>query len=204
MRRFRVPAFELASLAALLVAFLSASPFIPLVESALVGFLAWALVYLAGVSLHFRTNQPGPLGERSAQYEFGRGAMLGISILIVIAAMMGQVTLISARSGSNIHAIVGAASIVLAWVVLQTSFAVHYAHRYFQNTETGLAFKGGAEPVFSDFFYFAVTIGMTFQTSDVTVVSPAFRRLVLAHASLSFVFSMFILAVSVNAVAIVL
>jgi uncharacterized membrane protein len=49
-----------------------------------------------------------------------------------------------------------------------------------------------------DFAYFAFTLGMTFQTSDVTISSRVVRRWVLGHAVLAFVFNTVILAMAVG------
>ena len=61
-----------------------------------------------------------------------------------------------------------------------------------------LDFPGGA-PAGVDFAYFAFTIGMTFQTSDVTISSRVLRRWVLGHAVLAFGFNTVILAMAVGA-----
>lgn len=95
-------------------------------------------------------------------------------------------------------------SILCSWLVTQTVFALHYAHAYYGNAEDpavhrgGLEFPGTMSPDYWDFLYFAFTIGMTFQTSDVVVRSRAIRRLTLAHAVLSFLFNTVIVALSVN------
>ncbi len=46
--------------------------------------------------------------------------------------------------------------------------------------------------------YFAFTISMTAQTSDVTVTSRRLRRLVLGHALVSFFFFAVIIGLSIN------
>ena len=55
-------------------------------------------------------------------------------------------------------------------------------------------------PAYLDFAYFAFTIGMCFQTSDVTITSRQIRRAVLAHAVLSFAYNTTILATAVSLV----
>jgi uncharacterized membrane protein len=51
-----------------------------------------------------------------------------------------------------------------------------------------------------DFAYFAFTVGMCFQVSDVVVASSRARRAVLLHAVTSFVYNTTILALSLNLV----
>jgi len=69
----------------------------------------------------------------------------------------------------------------------------------FQGPTGGLVFPGNGEPGAWDFLYFAFVIGMTGQVSDVAVASTPLRRVVLAHAVVSFFYYAVILAVAVNA-----
>jgi uncharacterized membrane protein len=55
-----------------------------------------------------------------------------------------------------------------------------------------------ATPAYIDFAYYAFTIGMCFQVSDVTIKSPALRRTTLFHAVLSFAYNTVILAIALN------
>ena len=83
-------------------------------------------------------------------------------------------------------------------------FALHYMHRHYgasASAPKGLDFPGDAEPCFWDFVYFAYTIGMTFQTSDVALRTTDLRRLATLHALLAFVFNVGVVALSVNLLA---
>ena len=91
-------------------------------------------------------------------------------------------------------------SIGLSWVFVHLLFAVRYAHEYWQ-AGGGLDFPGDEKPAFGDFLYFAFTIGMTFQTSDVAVSKRLLRQLTLVHALVSFLFNVVILAAAVNVAA---
>ena len=62
----------------------------------------------------------------------------------------------------------------------------------------GLDFPNQEQPDYLDFAYFAFTIGMTAQTSDVQVTSALMRRFTLAHGLLSFGFNTLIVALSIN------
>jgi uncharacterized membrane protein len=80
-------------------------------------------------------------------------------------------------------------------------YTLRYAHLYYRDgreREGGLAFPGGQHPAYLDFAYYAFTIGMCFQVSDVTITSPALRRTTLFHAVLSFVYNTVILAIALN------
>jgi uncharacterized membrane protein len=63
-----------------------------------------------------------------------------------------------------------------------------------------MVFPGTDAPSDLDFAYFAFTLGMCFQVSDVVVQTSRARRAVLLHALVSFVFNTTILALSLNLV----
>ena len=94
-------------------------------------------------------------------------------------------------------------AVVSAWSLTHTSFTLRYAHLFYRENdyEGGLAFPGNAEPDDFDFAYFAFTIGMAFQVSDIAVTSPLIRRTVLAHAMLSFAYNTVIIALGINLLA---
>ncbi|MBD2500257.1 DUF1345 domain-containing protein [Anabaena azotica] len=99
-------------------------------------------------------------------------------------------------------------AVLCSWFLTHTVFALHYATSYYRQDLSseeaeyakGLDFPGEEEPDFWDFMYFSFTIGMTAQTSDVSITSLPKRKLVLGHAVVSFLFYMVILASSVNVV----
>ncbi|MGJ5674349.1 MAG: DUF1345 domain-containing protein [Nostochopsis sp.] len=71
---------------------------------------------------------------------------------------------------------------------------LHYATCYYRPEQIsqgeeytkGLDFPGEEEPNYWDFMYFSFTLGMTAQTSDVSITSLLMRQLVLGHAIVSF------------------
>jgi uncharacterized membrane protein len=93
-------------------------------------------------------------------------------------------------------------AVVAAWSLTHTSYTLRYAHLYYRDDaegEGGLTFPGGDhKPDDFDFAYFAFTIGMCFQVSDVAVTSRQIRRAVLFHAVISFAYNTVILALSLN------
>lgn len=89
----------------------------------------------------------------------------------------------------------------LSWVLTHTAFTLRYAHLYYRRAGCGgLEFPGSRRPADVDFAYFAFTLGMCFQTSDVVVSSSRIRRAVLFHALLSFLYNTTILALALNLV----
>jgi uncharacterized membrane protein len=93
----------------------------------------------------------------------------------------------------------------LAWAGANMVYALHYAHLYYRSDANGsdrggLEFPGDRpEPDYGDFLYFAFTLGVALQTSDVAVTSPAIRRIVLLHCLEAFIFNMGVLALAISA-----
>jgi uncharacterized membrane protein len=92
-------------------------------------------------------------------------------------------------------------TVVLSWTLLNTVFTLRYAHLHFATAAPGIAFgdsDGQERASYHDFAYIAFTIGMCYQVSDTTLRNTRLRRSVLAHALLSYVFGVVIVAGSVN------
>jgi len=122
-------------------------------------------------------------------------SLLGAGVAVLEAGKVGH-------AEHTALMVVSAATVFLSWGVVQTLFALRYAHEYYSSPEGGLEFGGGHDdPDYQDFAYFAFTIGMTFQTSDVVVSARRIRRSVLRHALLAYLFGAVILAVTVNVIA---
>jgi uncharacterized membrane protein len=97
------------------------------------------------------------------------------------------------------------AAVALSWTLTHTSYTLRYANLYYRahdGRSAGececLQFPGGKDPADIDFAYFAFTIAMCFQVSDVAVATTLMRREVLVHAVLSFVYNTTIVALAIN------
>lgn len=178
---------------------------------ALIGWNVGALVLLLAITHTMVTVTPTEL-KRIAEKEDETGSVLFILLLAAIAAsLFGVVVEIGAAKNAEpgdaaLFTALGISTLVLSWLTMHTLYALHYAHRYYGEDSKkapsgGLEFpKGGNDggPEYFDFAYFAFCVGMTFQTSDVEVRTRAFRKLVTAHAVLSFFYNLFILGLAVN------
>jgi uncharacterized membrane protein len=95
------------------------------------------------------------------------------------------------------------ATVAVAWALTHTAFTLRYARLYYRSDAEGIGgvdFPDKARPSYFDFAYFAFTIGMCFQTSDVSITSPQIRRSVLLHALIAFTYNTAILAFVLNLV----
>jgi uncharacterized membrane protein len=88
-----------------------------------------------------------------------------------------------------------------SWFLVGTMFTLHYA-RLFYSAEHGkspLRFpEDEKNPDYWDFLYFAFTIAVAVQTSDVSVMTRSMRKTVLVQSVLTFLFNSAILGLSIN------
>ena len=174
---------------------------------ALVG--GWDLGGLVLLVIVWRTiwaSDPAETRRRAAADDPGRTAMYALVVTTAAASVMAAVPL--ARHATNLapgHAramvTLCLGAVATAWSMTHTAFALRYAHLYYRDDAEGvggLDFPGGGAPSYFDFAYFAFTLGMCFQTSDVCVSSAQIRRTVLVHTTLSFAYNSALLAFVLN------
>jgi uncharacterized membrane protein len=132
-----------------------------------------------------------------------------MDLVVVTAAVLSLVTVVLILFRNDllvdyakpIRSALGVLSVVLAWAVVHTVFALKYARMYYGRPLGGISFNSDDLPAYSDFAYVAFGIGMTFQVADTSLQTRAFRKTALRHALLSFLFVTTILAVTINMIA---
>jgi uncharacterized membrane protein len=93
------------------------------------------------------------------------------------------------------------AAVVVSWFAVHTDFTLRYAHAYYSPPVGGIELAGVEHPDYRDFAYVAFTVGMCYQVSDTSLLTVRFRRTLLRHALLSYLFGAVIVAVVINVVA---
>ena len=103
-------------------------------------------------------------------------------------------------SGADLQIALNAMGGVAAWAVLNTAYALYYAHTYHGNDENSacLKFPGGKKPGTLDFAYFSFAVGTSFAASDVKAIGMVSHRVVPGHTIRSFAYSTVLIAVVVN------
>lgn len=130
-------------------------------------------------------------------------------ILVVLgsaAALLAVVVLLrTGMKDDNPHRngtiILALSAVVLAWTLIHTVFTLRYAHLYHgaKAGMGGLDFPGDETcPEYLDFAYFAFVLGMTAQTSDVSITTRHMRMNVLVHSIISFAFNTAVVALSIG------
>jgi uncharacterized membrane protein len=161
-----------------------------------IGIVSWIIARLEAEA------EMDHLRERAAKEDEGNVAVLVLTVGATLASLAAIIILLGHDHGKNApHQLMFAsATILLSWAFVHFIFATHYAHAFYHEGPTagGLKFPGREKPDYLDFLYFSFVIGMTFQVSDVAVTSRSIRRTVLAHAIISFLFNVALLAIMVN------
>ena len=172
----------------------------------LAGFDVAALMFLA-LHVPILTENARELRQAAVRNDANRLTLLVISFLLTVVILSAVTAELSQGSGLQVldKALV-AASLVIIWVFGNAVYTLHYAHLYYSADEggkdrAGLEFPGTKEPLMGDFAYFAFTLGVAVQTSDVVITSPHIRNVVTIHCVAGFFFNLGVLALTINVLA---
>lgn len=172
-------------------------------RAALIGFDTGAAVFLLSC-LTLLGRVPEAMRAAAERNDANRPMLLFITgmvcaaILVAIGYELGQRAVLHAAGIALIIA-----TLLLAWLFSNLVYALHYAHLYYSRSASGgdtggIDFPNDGDPDYWDFIYFAFTLGMTFQTSDVAVSGRSIRRVVIFHCFAAFVFNIGVLAFTIN------
>ncbi|MGE7205064.1 DUF1345 domain-containing protein [Sphingomonas sp. NPDC019816] len=189
----------------LAMASLILSPQFGMTRGILAGFDLAAFLFLASLVPLLKQGQAAKMRARAARNDANRAVLLvfcGIVLFVVLVAVGGELR--GRSSVVTIALVVG--TLILAWLFSNIVYALHYAHLFYSAGDKdkaggdagGLQFPDTAEPDYWDFLYFSVTLGMTFQTSDVAIASRRMRRVVTGQCLAAFVFNLGVIAFTVN------
>jgi len=196
----------LGGIAGLVAAFVTPR-WLPWNVRAMVGWDAGALLFvlLAWAMISGATAEQTRI--RAAAEDTGRRLVFVIAVVSSVFSLFSAIVVLK-----QVHTLpsqqvpiftgLALAAVVLSWLVTHTAYTLRYAHLYYRRRGTTkcLRFEGTVEPRDIDFAYFAFTIGMCFQVSDVVIASGTVRRAALIHALVSFAFNTTILALALNLV----
>lgn len=176
----------------------------PLPDAGFKGFMAGfdlaALIFLALSVPLLTIRDPRAIRRHVGENDANR-VMLLVITGVISAAILGTVTMeifYGSAPGMKTKALI-IATLAIAWLFANTVYALHYAHLYYAEAEGGLRFADSDDkPLYGDFVYFAFTLGMTLQTSDVEIEDRRIRNVVTMHCLAAFVFNLGILAFTIN------
>ena len=164
-----------------------------------------AAVFLLSLLPLLRDSEAADIRKHAAANDANRVALLVITTLLTFAVMAAiTAELDAAQAGDRVAMAKLIGTLLLIWLFANTVYALHYAHLYYASDEktgkdaAGLDFPGTKTPDYRDFAYFAGTLGMTFQTSDVSITAPRIRHVALLHSFAAFVFNIGVIAFTIN------
>ena len=167
-------------------------------QGIMIGFDSAGLVFLLSCLPLLRISDPEIMRDHAQANDANRTVLLILTFIVSMAvlATVGAET-IGAGTEAPLTKILVVATLIIAWTFANLVYALHYAHLFYI-MGGGIAVPGTKTPGYGDFVYFAFTLGMTFQTSDVVVEDAGIRRTVTLHCFAAFVFNLGVLAFTIN------
>ena len=171
----------------------------------LVGWDVAAVLVLTGIWWPlWQVDASTTAAKASAEDDSRAAAQMGLLAAGVASLVADAFTLNDAghsgHEGRLVLTLLAVVSVLLAWAVVHTVYALRYARLYYTPPGGGIDFGDHDPPDYRDLAYVAFTIGMTFQVSDTDLTSRRLRRTAIHHALLSYLFGTVILAITVNAI----
>jgi uncharacterized membrane protein len=172
-----------------------------------VGFDFAALGFLLSLYPLLKTCDVATMRQHSIENDANRPIVLAISTvitLVVLAAIAQELPAAKHGTPGALVRLIG--TLLLTWLFANVVYALHYAHEYYvagdkpDEDKAGLQFPGNLPPDYLDFAYFSLTLGMTFQTSDVEITSRPIRRIVTLHSFAAFIFNIGVIAFTINGI----
>lgn len=170
----------------------------------MIGFDFAAFAFLASCVPLLERGRADAMRRSAAANDANRPGLLALAAIVTVAILAAVAAELGAPGRlSAVEIALVIATLILAWLFANTVFALHYAHLYYRRGADGgdgggLDVPGTKEPDYWDFAYFAFTLGMTFQTSDVAVTDRRLRKVATLHSMLAFVFNLGVVAFTVN------
>jgi uncharacterized membrane protein len=174
-------------------------------DSAAMAFDFAAAVFLAALTPLLRDSTAATMRRHAGENDANRLMVLIVTSLLTVAIMVAiSGELPGAQHGGIVAMLKLVVTLMLIWLFANSVYALHYAHAFYMRDpktggdRAGIEFPGTKTPTYSDFCYFAFTLGMTFQTSDTDITAPAIRQVALLHSFAAFVFNIGVIAFTIN------
>ena len=170
----------------------------------MIGFDIASAVFLLSIIPLLTASDADAMRAAAGRNDANRPMLLGITAatsVAILSAVVGELAAKGSPPPVTIALVIG--TLALSWLFANTVYALHYAHEYYSRGDdsgdaAGLDFPKCDEPDYWDFIYFAFTLGMTFQTSDVSITDRKLRRIVTLHCLAAFVFNLGVVAFTIN------
>ena len=163
-------------------------------------------MYLGLMSSPILSGDPRLLGRLALQEDpnaIFALSLMSIGAAVSLVAIIVEPGLAKNQIGSDrlLHYLLTGGTVLGSWLLIAVMYSFHYAHLYYRSGENDKPIRFPdpiSAPGYWDFLYFAFTIAVTAQTSDVSVMSTSGRKTVLAQSILAFLFNVIIVGMSIN------
>ena len=171
----------------------------------------FSLTLILMSTITFFTMKPRQIKLLVKDQDATRSVVFIIVLISTVSSLVGIFLLLLNKEGwllnKYIETLIYVSGVNFSWLLLHIIFTYRYAHLYYANSQStdakctpALEIQNESNPDYLDFAYFSFVIGMTFQVSDISIVSRQIRRLALLHGLLSFLFNTVIVALSINVI----
>jgi uncharacterized membrane protein len=178
--------------------------FLSRAQAIMIGFDLAAAVFVLSCLPLFRC-EAATMRQAARDNDANRVILLILTLilsLVILVTVAGE--LVGQQHATIAEKLLIVTTLTLAWTGANMVYALHYAHLFYSSDDegrdlAGLDFPGDRpEPDYADFVYFAFTLGVALQTSDVMVTSPGIRKIVTLHCLEAFVFNLGVLALAIS------
>jgi len=164
----------------------------------------WSYLVLASwLMMHASSAKVKTIAEQEDNSAIAVLAIMSIAATLSLAAIVFE--LASAKEASSnlrpLHYAFTIMTVMGAWLLVAIVYTFHYAHSFYRSPSHQRALRFPEEephPDYWDFLYFSFTIAVAAQTSNISIMSRAVRKAVLAQSVLSFLFNAAIVGLSIN------
>ena len=135
-------------------------------------------------------------GRRVARVVAVLGSVASLGAVVVVLVQTRDADEVTSFLLAGIAVVAVAAS----WALIQVDYLLRYAREYYGEPGGGIDFNQAEPPAYTDFAYFSLGLGMTYQVADTNVTRGEIRRIVIAQTLLAYLFGAVILATVINLV----
>lgn len=178
--------------------------FLPWHAAIMAGFDIAAAAFLIAIA-PLLAHDARRMRRHALENDVNRRTMLLVTSMVMLAILVAVAVELTQKQGPSMGTVLLiVTTLALAWLFSNMVYTLHYAHLFYLpgpggKDSGGLDFPGGdGTPTYWDFIYFAFTLGMTFQTSDVEMTDTKMRQVATFHCLAAFIFNLGILAFTIN------
>ncbi|WP_040164961.1 DUF1345 domain-containing protein [Microbacterium gorillae] len=180
-------------------------PLFGVAAAVVAGWGVAALVYAVWMLLVAWPMDPEQTRTHAQREDPGRSLARAVATIGSLVSLVGVVLVVgqsrgSAGSTTDALAAIAVLSVVASWLLIHTDYMMRYAKVYYAKPIGGIDFNTKEEPQYTDFAYFSVGLGMTYQVADTNVCTKELRKIVIGQTLLAYLFATVIIATVVNLV----